>query len=111
MDFESENERSHAGNKKKKKAYGYQGFLSVGEAMVNVEHIWDAARIRTEDQEARRFEAEMQQRDQHHQFQIGKQKEVLLRLRLELQRQEQSSWSNVQDSMEGTNRDQPSWLR
>lgn len=48
-DSESENEGSRASNKRKKKAYGNQGFLSVGEAMVSVEHIRDEGRLRAED--------------------------------------------------------------
>lgn len=67
LDSNSEREGSRASNKRNKKAYGNQGFLSVGEAMVNVEHIRDAARIRAEKKE-RRFEIEKQQRDQHHQL-------------------------------------------
>lgn len=52
----------------------------------------------------------MHQRDQHHQFQMSKQEEILLRLRLELHsKQEQSSWGEVQGSVEGPNGDQP-WL-
>lgn len=110
MDSESEDEGSRAGNKRKKKAYGNQEFLSVGEAMVDVEQIRDASRIRAEEREKLRFEAEMQQRDQHHQFQMGKQVEILLRLRLELQKQEQKTrWGGSAQGFESTNEEQP-WL-
>lgn len=102
LDSNSEREGSRTSNKRNKKVYGNQGFLSVGEAMVNVEHIRDAARIRAEKKEERRFEiekqqrdqhhqVEMQQRDQHHQLQMSKQEEILLRLRLQLQTQEQGN--------------------
>lgn len=83
---ENAKEGSPADQKRKRQRYGR---LSIGEALIQVETIRDVARKRAEDQRAVEFEAEMRQRDQHHQLQMGKQEEVLLRLRLELRKQEQ----------------------
>ena len=96
MDTESENEGSHAKKKKRKKSYRNQGFLLVSEAMVHVEQIRDVTCIQAENQEKQQFDAEMQQKDQYHQLQMGKQKEFLLRLRLQVQQQEQNGLSDTQ---------------
>ena len=99
IDSESENEKTHAGRKRRKKAYRNQKFLSVSEAMVHVETIWDESC-------KQELDITMKQRNQHHQMQMAKQKGVLLCLRLELHKQKQCSSGNVQELERADNNDQ-----
>lgn len=92
IDSESDNEKTRTS---KKKAYENQRFFSIGEAIIQVENIWNAACRRTEDKKTLQFNAEMRQKNQHHELQMGKQEEVLLRLRLKLQKQKQESSSSI----------------
>lgn len=89
-DSQSEREgdewESGAVGNKKRRGPGNQKFLSVGDAAVDVEQTQDAGRLRAEELEERRFEAEMRQKDQRHQLLMGKQEEVNLRLKLELEK-------------------------
>lgn len=107
LDSNSEREGSRTRNKRNRKTYGNQEFLSVDEAMVDVEHIRGAARMRAEEKEERRFEVEKQQRDQRHQLQMGKQEQILHCLRLQLQRQEQRNPSPVRFSTSSISKQQP----